>query len=92
MHFDTEVVVAGMSRGDVRGRVAHPEPDFQHLRRCATEQPVEVERLRGERNPVSGHQLRMRAAFARRSAGPAANVTTDAGVLPGTSDLLRVTE
>ena len=41
VYFDTEVIAPGMGSGDLRGGIAHAEPDLQHLGRRAPEYPVE---------------------------------------------------
>ena len=50
MHLDAEVIVAGMLRRDDRGRLAHAETDFKHLRRKAAKDAVKVDDLRRVRD------------------------------------------
>ena len=72
MHFEREIVVLGMRRGDRRGGLAHAETDLQDARRAPAENRLEIERCRDVRRCRSAAAARRARAAARWRRGPGA--------------------
>jgi hypothetical protein len=77
MHFDAEVVVLRVRRGNRRRGLAHAETDFDNPRRRTPEQRVEIDPRRAVGNADADHHLFVIALLGIRDPPLATHETAD---------------